>query len=996
MRKALLFALLFLSAVSFSQAPQYLNYQAVARDASGNIITTAIGIKFEILQGSSIGTLVYAETNNITPSSVGVFTTAIGSGAASVGTFSLINWANSPYFLRVSIDPAGGTSYSTVGTSQLLSVPYALYAEKAGNTQTVNITGSGVTGTYPNYTINPATLTPSTGISITGGTITNTAPNPTLTPSGITSITGTHPSFTIDVPPPSLNYNTGTNVLTLTQGTSVATTTLVGAGSNTVAMTAQGIASVNPVGAGSSFTVSVPPPTFTNVGATTITGSYPNFTVNSPGASTVTPANLQINAPHSTSTLSANNYSINIVPTSITGSGVSGAYPNYTVNAAASPTIQINSPNTANTVALNNYSITVPNTSLTAAGIASVSGVHPAYTLTVPGPSLSITGNTISISQGTVVSTKTISSSPWSYGAGVLFPANNPFSDKVGIGQSSASSLLDISNGTASSVTISPVVSIANSNTGFAGSSLLYAKNTAGTGAGVIVDQFTNGDGVDINVNGASSNGNALQVNHNGIGNASFFSINNVSSNARVIDATQSGLGDGMKISMTNTASSAMGLYVTSSGTGPGMYVYKSSPGYAFYASSTATNAPVGYFGSGNAANSQPALNVSTNSTLAAGAVISASLGTGIEVYSGSSNYSGFFSNSSTGVGNAIKGVNVGTSPTILADNLGTGKAFNATNSSSVAETGFFGNSGLGRALIVQNPGASTVRAAFINGGLDIMGKTSSSSTFPLIVTNVGSTNLFNVRDDGNVGVGNPSPNNRLSVYEPSSSSAAIFSQQNSAASSAGAHGVYGLTSNANPLAAGIYGDNSGAGPAVFGYKSTSSGVAGRFEIPNTTNTADALFANTSGGGAAIHAVNGPTVSGGSNIGLWLDAGHLKSTQLTAPTVNTISVSGGGISSATISLSAGSTDVKGTLQAVITTTGIVNQNNNFVVRVNFNKPYTNPPVVVMTPASDNGVLQPFISAVSLTSFTVTFKNPTTTNMSALSPFSVNYNYMVIE
>lgn len=131
--KRILIALLLLSVTTvFSQAPDLLNYQGVARDAGGNIINTTIGLKFEILQGSASGTVVYEETNTSLPSSAGIFTAAIGGGFPVVGTFSVINWATGPYFVRVSIDPAGGTSFNTIGTSQLLSVPYALYAKTAG------------------------------------------------------------------------------------------------------------------------------------------------------------------------------------------------------------------------------------------------------------------------------------------------------------------------------------------------------------------------------------------------------------------------------------------------------------------------------------------------------------------------------------------------------------------------------------------------------------------------------------------------------------------------------------------------------------------------------------------------------------------------------------------------------------------------------------------------------------------------------------------------
>lgn len=149
MKKLFFIWSLFVSAILFSQAPHLINYQAVARDAAGNIITSgSIGLKFEILQGSSAGSVVYGETNNITPSSAGIFNVAIGAGTPITGTFSGINWASGPFFIKVSIDPTGGSSYNVVGTTQLVSVPYALYAEKAGNTS-----GSLPTGTVTGQTL---------------------------------------------------------------------------------------------------------------------------------------------------------------------------------------------------------------------------------------------------------------------------------------------------------------------------------------------------------------------------------------------------------------------------------------------------------------------------------------------------------------------------------------------------------------------------------------------------------------------------------------------------------------------------------------------------------------------------------------------------------------------------------------------------------------------------------------------------------------------------
>lgn len=1014
MKKLLLCLGLLVAFTTKAQTPQLLSYQGIARDASGNIITTAIGIQFEILQGSASGTLVYSETNNITPSSAGIFTAAIGAG--SPGTFSAINWANSPYFIRVSIDPSGGTSYSTVGTSQLLSVPYALYAEGT-KPSTLSISGNSLSINNGNTVTLPAgtSYTAGNGISISGNTITNIAPTPTLIPSGISSITGTHPTFTIDVPPPALNYNTGTNVLTLTQGTAVATTTLVGAGSNTVAMFAQGIASVTPVGAGSNFTVSVQSPSFTNVGATTITGTYPNFTVNSPAASTLTATNLQINPPHTTTTLSPGDYSINIVPTTITGTGVSGTYPNYTVN-ASTPTIQINSPNTAATVAANNYSITVPNTSLSAAGIASVSGSHPAYTVTIPGPSLTVTGNTLTISQGTVVTTKTIAASPWNYGSGVIFPANNVINDKVAIGQNSANSNLDIFNQSGSANTAAPVVSITNSNSGLSTNGVLAVKNNTGSVAGLVVDQNSSvGDGLQVNANNVSNGSNALQVQQFGIGNAGYFSVNNSSSNGRVLDLNTNGLGMGVSIAVTNSLNANNAFYVNTNGSGPAAFLNKTGNGYgltvqhsgsgnagsfvnsnpinntqAVYAQTSGSGDAIGTYNTG----SGRALYATATGSMETALITNSGSGRGLTVTNSGINETSYFSN--VGNGSAIVASSSGILETVNINGNGNARGMIVNSNSGTFETALFNNSSNGRGLVVQNPSASPNKAAQIIGGMDVIGKTSGTSTFALVVSNSSATNLFNVRDDGNVGIGVISSGYKLAVLDGSSSLATLFVNHTSAASSSLAHGITASTTNSHSLAAGVYADNTGTGPAIYGNKTTSGGIAGRFEIGVSGNTADAIFAMTNGGGAAIHAINGPTVAGGSNVALWMESGHLRSTQATAPTTNTVSVSGGGIQAVSMTLAGGSTDVKGVMQAVITTTGIINSGNAATVRVNFSKTYTTPPVVVVTSLTDLGLMHLFVNNITTTGFNVTMKNSTSGNMSSGTSFTLNMNYMVIE
>jgi len=123
------FLLLALSLLSFSQAPQSFSYQAIARDATGiGIANQNIGLRISILQNSVTGTSVYTETHTVSTDANGVLNLAIGTGAVTAGTFSSINWGAGTYFVKIEMDITGGTNYVLMGTSQLLSVPYALYA----------------------------------------------------------------------------------------------------------------------------------------------------------------------------------------------------------------------------------------------------------------------------------------------------------------------------------------------------------------------------------------------------------------------------------------------------------------------------------------------------------------------------------------------------------------------------------------------------------------------------------------------------------------------------------------------------------------------------------------------------------------------------------------------------------------------------------------------------------------------------------------------------
>ena len=129
---------ILLTASVFAQAPQKMSYQAVVRNSNNTlIVSTPIGIKISVIQGSVNGAITYSETQFQNTNVNGLVSLEIGTGTPVIGTFSNINWANGPYFIKSEIDPNGGTNYSVQGTTELISVPYALYS---GNAQVSGFT----------------------------------------------------------------------------------------------------------------------------------------------------------------------------------------------------------------------------------------------------------------------------------------------------------------------------------------------------------------------------------------------------------------------------------------------------------------------------------------------------------------------------------------------------------------------------------------------------------------------------------------------------------------------------------------------------------------------------------------------------------------------------------------------------------------------------------------------------------------------------------------
>ncbi len=145
---------LFCVTVSIGQAPKGINYQGVARDNEGNPYSSkTISVRISILKNQATGEVEYAETHKPQTNQFGLFTLVIGQGTKLTGDFAFISWAVGNKWLQVEIDPNGGSSFTVAGTQQLMTVPYAFYAEYSGNS-------SG--------------LTAGTGININSGVVSNT------------------------------------------------------------------------------------------------------------------------------------------------------------------------------------------------------------------------------------------------------------------------------------------------------------------------------------------------------------------------------------------------------------------------------------------------------------------------------------------------------------------------------------------------------------------------------------------------------------------------------------------------------------------------------------------------------------------------------------------------------------------------------------------------------------------------------------------------------
>jgi len=133
-----------------AQTPQSFSYQAVLRDNMGNVMASqSVELKISILQGSTEGAVAYSESFNINTNEYGLINVEVGNGDVVSGVFENIDWGASTYFMKVEVDANDGSGFQFLGTTQLLSVPYALHSKTAENV---------FSGSYLDLTDSPTSL----------------------------------------------------------------------------------------------------------------------------------------------------------------------------------------------------------------------------------------------------------------------------------------------------------------------------------------------------------------------------------------------------------------------------------------------------------------------------------------------------------------------------------------------------------------------------------------------------------------------------------------------------------------------------------------------------------------------------------------------------------------------------------------------------------------------------------------------------------------------
>ena len=148
MKKTIIIFTFLISLFTFAQAPQGINYQATIRNNSGALlINQSVTLRFNVIQGLLTNSPIYIEQHIISTDNIGSVSLVIGQGTSSLGQFNQLNWSLGNFYLGIDIN--SGSGFVTMGTTQLLSVPYALYSETSGSLSS---------GIVPYKTFTPKTI----------------------------------------------------------------------------------------------------------------------------------------------------------------------------------------------------------------------------------------------------------------------------------------------------------------------------------------------------------------------------------------------------------------------------------------------------------------------------------------------------------------------------------------------------------------------------------------------------------------------------------------------------------------------------------------------------------------------------------------------------------------------------------------------------------------------------------------------------------------------
>lgn len=1108
-----------------AQAPQSISYQGVARNASGTVLSNqSIAVKFDLHQGSVAGSIVFNEIHNATTNSFGLFTLLIGT--VNTSGFTTIAWDSGPYFLEVSMDPTGGASFVSVGNQQLLSVPYALYAEKAGNaspTPTIAI-NSPNTVTNPSagvYNINvpsTTTYTAGNGIDLTGNIITNTAPaiTPTLTVTG--NSISINPGNTQSLPTYSLTQS-GSNIDLLQNGTSVATVTLTpgtsyvaGSGisvtsgtitntapDQTVTITGTGVTgaypnfTITPVAtpsttlvqgnnvvlnqSGNTYTVAGVTPTLNVIGGS-LTGAYPSqtLTVNNPTTSIISTNNAVLNV-----TQTGNSYTLSPSTQTLTGSassfsisnGNSIPWPNHTLSLTTN-TLSINGPGGNSVVLPAN-----PTTTITQGANITVGGTAPNYIISAPNYVLGTSSNSITLTNGANTSSvavpiqslaltgTTLSAGPttnsvnlaslpsnWTLTSGVIYPTtlsnsvgigtSGPLTDKMEINHASSStnthlhlkqtgadafSRIKFSNAVApTKYWINSVTSDASdANSGF---NVFYHNGTIGR------NLFTVAGNGKVSVNPFSMSYPTLFEVNGGIELDSTIAVNGLN------NMPPASVFNGGKIYFDRPTQ----RFMVSENNGPYKPLFGTGPWTQAAGSVTLTNngdkVGVGVFNPTSKLDIAETFSVNGGQAVNIAAVSSSTIGANSAIYSdilGQSvaNYvSGYFRSGmavgATGNATGVKGFAVGSSAAagnaVGVDGNGQGANQNygvsaiAIGTTGVTNYGVYTEaSGVGSnyaLFAVANATVGNNYAAYLRGNTYAEGKFAlgAITTTPTPIINQGSfyyddvadkimvaengaaykplfgpeswtqspgrVTLTNIGDK--VGIGTGTPGSKLTIIETATMSAINVNNSGSgeAINAIGGTGrsIYAST-NAGGMST-IETTNLNSGYALTALKSYSMGGVVSISNSSATNGFEPLYVSTAGTGAAIRAVAGAAAA--SALALHIDNGHIKSTGATPAFTSTVAT----LQTYTLT----GTDVAGKI-SVLTSTLTAVPAGAEVIQVTFNKPYAagTVPTVILTPTTPNiFAVQAYVSGVTNTGFRIKFNNA-----SALSS-TYAFNYFVIE